>query len=467
MMHNSPHHMEVPMKFTTEFIQQVRELFVAELEVQQRQQPAAKISGIETMLRQMLVHIGAECLGAYLTAQDAPYPVPTVPCSCGGQASYQYCREGHLISVVNRVTYRRAYYLCPQCHSGKYPLDERLGLEPGKVTAGVASLLAIAGVETAFEKASQLVERFLLVPVSENTVRQETQCFGQFQAMREEVWIAESQDAEHYRERHRTAQDQPRRLYGSIDGAHVPLAEEWREMKTCCWYQTERVAKHRLPASRRDRVGADGALRAKEIRYYSDMLPAEEFSELVLATGCQHGADLAEELVFVADGAAWIWKLVSGYYPEAVQIVDWYHAEQYLEAVAERAFGDNRQVHDLWLEEVKGELWEGRIDAVISACQQWQDSAKAGEAAQKAISYYTNNRKRMDYARFRETGYMIGSGTVESGCKQIVTHRLKRSGARWTEEGVRTTAKARAAWLSDQWDHLSAMRGQPQVSNKL
>ena len=97
---------------------------------------------------------------------------------------------------------------------------------------------------------------------------------------------------------------------------------------------------------------------------------------------------------------------------------------------------------------------------VIAACREFEAHPQAKRAAHKAISYFTNNEKRMEYARFREEGYVIGSGTVESGCKQIVTHRLKRSGARWLEEGACATGKARAAWLSGQWDSLSVKRGE-------
>ncbi|VAW34678.1 hypothetical protein MNBD_CHLOROFLEXI01-685, partial [hydrothermal vent metagenome] len=60
------------------------------------------------------------------------------------------------------------------------------------------------------------------------------------------------------------------------------------------------------------------------------------------------------------------------------------------------------------------------------------------------------------YVYFREQGYMIGSGTIESGCKQIGTMRLKRSGAHWTETGAILVGKARAAWLSGQWDSLTS-----------
>ena len=97
---------------------------------------------------------------------------------------------------------------------------------------------------------------------------------------------------------------------------------------------------------------------------------------------------------------------------------------------------------------------------VIAACREFEAHPQAQEEARKAISYYTNNQARMDYAAFRADGYMIGSGTVESGCKQIVSYRLKRAGARWSEEGACLTAKARAAYLSDQWDQLATHRGE-------
>ena len=66
----------------------------------------------------------------------------------------------------------------------------------------------------------------------------------------------------------------------------------------------------------------------------------------------------------------------------------------------------------------------------------------------------------MNYAQFRAKGYWIGSGTVESACKQIAAARLKISGARWTLSGANATAKARAAWLSD-GDHFDALSRLP------
>ena len=78
--------------------------------------------------------------------------------------------------------------------------------------------------------------------------------------------------------------------------------------------------------------------------------------------------------------------------------------------------------------------------------------------ATQAVPYFTKHMERMRYDRFRTAGYMIGSGTIESGCKQIVTQRLKLPGAQWEVTGAVQTAKARAAWLSGHWNSLCAQR---------
>jgi hypothetical protein len=74
------------------------------------------------------------------------------------------------------------------------------------------------------------------------------------------------------------------------------------------------------------------------------------------------------------------------------------------------------------------------------------------------MTYFSNHSHRMRYDWFRAQGYLIGSGTIESGCKQIVTQRLKRSGAQWIVEGAVLTAKARSAWLSGNWPSLCQHR---------
>ncbi len=333
-------------------------------------------------------------------------------------------------------------------------MDERLGLTPGQSTPGLASLLGMVGVETSFREASELAERFLLFSVSDNTVRKQTEGYGQAQAQNEQIWKQAAEDGKGTECREQSLPRQSGRKYASLDGAHVPLHGEWRELKTLCGYEVERVHPSHPKNHHGVRVGEQNHLQAKNMKYYCDIQEAEQFGKLLWATGIQQPVDAYEEIVFLGDGAVWIWNLADKYFPDAVQIVDWFHASEYLTPIAEAAFGANpAQAHE-WLTQARTELWGGRIQDVIQSCRSLLSQNAARPFIEKAITYSDHNEKRMDYARFRQLGYLIGSGTIESACKQIAAMRLKRSGARWTLPGVIATAKARAAWLSQSSDSL-------------
>ncbi len=233
-----------------------------------------------------------------------------------------------------------------------------------------------------------------------------------------------------------------------MDGFYVLLEDGYREMKAGAWWTT--------------RPRRDGEVEADQIQYYVDVLPAEAFADLVWASGFARHADQALELVFIADGAEWIWRIVSRLYPRAIQIVDWYHACTYLTTIAADAFADKTQAQ-AWLAQQQNALWEGHLITVFHACRAL--SSQAPQAVCAALSYFAHNRTRLRYAKFRAMGLQIGSGSMESGCKQIGLERLKIAGARWSETGARKLAKARAAYLSGQWDEVTAhATGRAQVA---
>jgi hypothetical protein len=377
-------------------------------------------------------------MGAMLSILDEhSYQVEEI-CTCQQVGKRLSRREAQLLSVFGKVIYRRSYYHCAGCGRRWVPLDECYDLRPGRATSEMTSLLGLAGVTVSFEEARRQIQYYLQVEVSANTIRRETQELGERQAEREQAWIQQSQQEGYLQQREREPH-RPARVYGSIDGAFVPIEKEWKEAKTVSWYQ----------------VGARYGrceLHAVDIHYYTSLKEAASFGELLWGTAVQHRADQAQELVFVCDGAPWIWKLVEHYFPQAVQFVDWYHACQYLYPVAEALFSAQDQQED-WVAAMKEHLWAGDVEAVLQTCQ--AISGSAGPPAHKLITYFTNNAARMRYADFRQHGYFIGSGTVESGCKQIISMRLKRAGATWSRSGGSLTAKARTAWLSGAWDTLT------------
>ena len=410
--------------------------------------------------------IGAEALGIFLSDLQRT-PESEMVCACGGRQHYQRMRPAVTTTVFGKVEYCRADYAGCSCGQGVAPLDKTYGLEAGGISSGVAQLMALAGIAFSFEESEQWLKEFLLFEVSENSIRSETQKMGRLQQAWEEQNIQASQNEHAWQERLRAEKQVPQRLYGSLDAAKVrieprarkgkpvPEHEDWRDMKVGCWYQAEAIPlAHRSSRQRRNAQREGTVFRTTQHQYYCDIAHVDEFGKLVWTTGCQVSADLAAELVFVCDGAAWIWDVVEHYYPHAVQIVDWYHAEDRLQRLADAVFPSLPQ-RQAWLAQITESLWQGQVEEVILACQHF---AQKHDQAQQAVTYFSNNGHRMRYDLFRTQGYLIGSGTIESGCKQIVTQRLKRSGAQWIVEGAVLTAKARAAWLSGDWHSLCQKR---------
>jgi hypothetical protein len=438
----------------------------AVIEQQKTGEETPLIMQIENSMREALRQIGQQALGMFLSSMQVT-PASELGCPCGETLYYQRMRSARVISVFGRVSYERAYYAGCRCKRGKAPVDEQFGLEPGAVTAGLAALLALAGIEFSYDRSPQWLQNYLLFDIAENTVRSETEQMGALQQRLEADLIQQSQGEAYLQERERQPGHLPPQIYGSMDAAKVRIEprpkkgeqpaehEDWRDMKVLSWYEVESVPPTQHSTRQREKAARDQpALRAKNMQYFCDITDADEFGKLLWATGCRLKADLSPELIFLGDGAVWIWNLVARYYPKAIQIVDWYHAEEHLETVANAAFpqGSDRSA---WLQAVKQALWEGQVEHVISACE---GLAAECDTARKASHYFYINADRMRYDRFRAAGYMIGSGTVESACKQIVTQRLKLPGAQWTITGAVQTAKARAAWLSGHWHSLCFQR---------
>jgi len=457
------------MKYNIEKInliaQEVAEVVKAAIEEEGQEQ--VLIGDVELAMREGLRQIGQQALTCFLEGADEEAE-PEIPCACGGALKYQRRREATIWSVFGKVVYRRAYYAGCACGKGVAPVDRRYGIEPGQVTSGLAHLLALSGIFKAFDDGRKWLKEFLLFEVSENTVRAETQKMGELQRQADEQLVKETQEEASLQRREQEGQvPAPAILYGSLDAAKVRIEprdeaekaaenrENWRDLKAGCWYEGEIVPLRQRSTRQKHKAQREGTvLRAKNKRYFCDIDQAEQFGKLLWATACAVGADRARILVFICDGAVWIWNLIAHYFPNAIQILDWYHAEDRLKRIAEEAFS-NLAERQAWLAGVTEDLWQGNGEAVIAACQKL---ARRSNLAKQSLAYYSDNIERMRYAQFRAAGYLIGSGVIESGCKQIVTQRLKLPGAQWELEGAILTAKARAAWLSGNWQSLVSAR---------
>jgi len=165
------------MEFSTKVVEKMAEIIAGEMG--NLMPEPQDIREVECGMREILRQVGAEGLKRYLEGMDEAEPMEREKeCECHGKQRYLFRREAVILSVFGRVSYKRRYYVCNECSRGQCPLDQRLHLAAGEVTAGLAELLALAGVETAFAESSRFIERFLLFRVSDNTLRKETERFG-------------------------------------------------------------------------------------------------------------------------------------------------------------------------------------------------------------------------------------------------------------------------------------------------
>jgi len=159
--------------------------------------------------------------------------------------------------------------------------------------------------------------------------------------------------------------------------------------------------------------------------------------------------------IFIADGATWSWDWIDHTYPNSLQILDFYHAMQYVWDFARVAMAD--PVHQKsWTDAIKHMLLDDRIKEVLRHFHLLKLNVQ-GEALvmlERLIRYYQRNQHRMYYGFYRERKLMIGSGAIESAHREVIQQRLKRSGQRWSKPGAQQIAQLRVAKKSNHWQKV-------------
>lgn len=384
-------------------------------------------------------------LALAVTAPDA-----TVTCPCGATASFRRLRPATVTTLLGRLTYTRATYSCATCHHGHAPLDQHLQVAAGSFSLGLQEVLALLGAtQDSFAEAATVLARLCLVQVCPNSTRAATEELGTrlLQHTQEAVQQAQAQGSFPPPEA-----GVPPQLYISMDGVLVQCRTSgWREIKAGCVYTTRSLRARRAPHQR--------VLRMEQPSYSASLAEAAPFGWQLGLEAARRGVGAAQEVIVIGDGAHWIWKLAEEQFPGATQIVDWYHASQYVWQAASALHGEGTTARETWAKQHLDALWEGRLEDVLTALQPHAGDAGAVDAA---LSYYQTHGERMDYPSYRARGLQVGSGTIESTCKHLISARLKQAGMQWSETGAEAVSTVRAWLKSGRWSAAMALRRLPQ-----
>jgi hypothetical protein len=237
-----------------------------------------------------------------------------------------------------------------------------------------------------------------------------------------------------------------------VDGVQVQHAAAWHEMKVVT------VA----PLGPHLKVNPDTGrshLAWGTASYGAGTEGAEDFWWRVYVEARRRGLGTAavRTVVVLGDGAEWIWQRARAFLgvagTEVVEIVDIYHAYEYLWAVGNAVFGAGSPRAGAWVEPLKDRLYtQGAAPILAALALLPPPTPEAEEALHAARSYFTTQAARMDYPRFVARQLPIGSGAVESSCKCLVAARAKQAGMRWSTQGLQRLTSLRALQRSGRWD---------------
>jgi len=189
--------------------------------------------------------------------------------------------------------------------------------------------------------------------------------------------------------------------------------------------------------------------------YVCTLERADDFGAQLLGECRRRFPRPPQTTLFIGDGAPWLWELRRTCFPQAVEILDFYHAVEHLAPLLDAAGleGDERKTtRRRW----KRWLLEGKAGHLIQTCEALalEAGAAKAEAWRKALHYYRENLCRMKYDEYLAQGWFIGSGVVESACKTLVGARFKQSGMRWSRVGADALLPLRTAIFSRRYDEL-------------
>lgn len=245
----------------------------------------------------------------------------------------------------------------------------------------------------------------------------------------------------------------------ALDGAMINVREEgWKELKVGSVFEIE-VQAETMP----DTGEVEDRAQAVSTSYVGHLGGPEKFGQLLWGEARRRCWSQARDHIVIGDGANWIWNLAGEHFGDSRQVVDWYHAKQHLYRAGHLAFGEGSSEAVRWAQGMETPLYQGQAWKVAATLHELaEEFPRARKELQTEAGYFESNKRRMQYLELREEGFPIGSGMVESGCKQFRA-RFTGAGMRWSRAGAERLIPIRAAILSDRFDEVwrSAYKSPP------
>jgi hypothetical protein len=399
-------------------------------------------------------------LGLLDITGKASYRGTTLPCTCGSTKRFVDYRKRWVKSMCGETQVERAYYHCPgKKHSEGVKQDP----PPWDQEQGLTSLIGtprfkgtvcrVMGV-VPYSNGVGLVSELCDVKIEESTAEGIMLEVGPRIRAVEEKRVEQVKLHIERATQERLMADAPERaplapletrpvvgetIYFGVDAATAHIGGGWHNVQHGVVFTVKK-----------DKDGNDTLLQRE---YTAGQMDMETLGWRMRALSEIWQGRAYKKRVFLGDGAPCNWTIASEYFPDAMMILDFWHASEHLGELCKKLYrqDDEKQkaLGKRWLADRLHSLKRDGPKPLLRALKRRScAAAEQREAVRKELHYFKANQARMDYPAHTAAGRMIGSGPIEAACKSITGGRLKGTGMRWSVDGADAVLAVRTTILN-------------------
>jgi hypothetical protein len=308
----------------------------------------------------------------------------------------------------------------------------------------------LSGVIDSFAEAEEVMARIGHLAISDSSIWRRKEKWGErFRAVEEEERKKANtpSGSKSFREQ---VLGSVKRVGAAMDGTKVHIRDEgWKELKVGCTFDIEV-----RPTWDKETAEWEDLAHAVDNQYLAYLGGPGVFGQMMWAAAEERGWERAVERQVVGDAAPWIWNLAQEHFYDARQTVDWYHGTEHLAKVTKWIHGEGTPAAKKWYRAAQKQLYQGHAQQIANQLKAIAVThPDLAEDLEREAGYFETNKRRMQYLEFREDGFVIGSGMVESGCKQYKA-RFCGAGMRWKRDGIERLIPIRSAVMSGWFDTM-------------
>jgi hypothetical protein len=392
------------------------------------------LSEYEKDLKDISLKGAGDFLEKILSEADVDEPAPSCP-SCGAPMKRIGRRKKKLVTLIGDTYFERNYYGCQGCKTYMFPKDALHGVTDTSFTPEVRDAVAETAAYDTFARTSKPLSKLGGFTVSPKDCQRVAEKKGENIISENDAGIAAFESGESQPEDFGPIET----MYFEVDGTGVALlgneligvkgrqddgAAKTKEAKIGCIFTQTTVDEDGNPVRDPDSTTYCGKLGS-----------IEEFTPLFMSEAKRRGYEKARRTVFLADGAKWCWRLAENF-PGCIQILDLYHAKEHVSKLVDAVIQDPVVV-SVKKNKLFKILENGQIDKLVKEFKTLGAETQAEiKMVQTESNYFLLNKERTRYRKFKEQGLFVGSGVIESACKNVVGKRLKQPGMRWSGGGA-------------------------------